>query len=174
MDGADNRREYKGRDGESLVRIFKYRQPFGSHFRYRHHVDNQNNRINAPISIERTRATKFWTNRNFVWYLTVTEVNTILADGHFRKGGKFIPNLQFRRKLAHEMMENTIGGETVDYGRPRGSAATPYIVACTLLKVKNHEGSYNRKAKKFKKSNRNIKKRDAPTLKLATNGLEVL
>ena len=36
LDGADTRREYKGRDGESLARIFKYRQPFGLHFRYRH------------------------------------------------------------------------------------------------------------------------------------------
>ena len=47
------------------------------------------------------------------------------------------------------------------------------IVACTLLKVKKHEGSYDKKAKKIKKLNRNIKNRDAPTLKLATNGLEV-
>ena len=31
LDGADTRREYKGRDGESLVRIFKYRQTFGMH-----------------------------------------------------------------------------------------------------------------------------------------------
>ena len=46
----------------------------------------------------------------YPWYLAVTEVNTALADGHFRKGGKLIPNLQFRSKLAHEMMDNTIGG----------------------------------------------------------------
>ena len=96
-----------------------------------------------------------------------------LADGHFRKGGKFIPTLQFRRKLAHEIMENNIGGDTVDSGRPRSSTCTPSIVACTLPKVKNHEGSYDRQAKKSKKSNRNIKNRDAPTLKLVTNGLDV-
>ena len=93
LDGADTRREYKGRDGESLARIFKYRQPFGLHFRYRHQVDDQNNRRHAPISIERTRATKFWTDRNFPWYLAVTEVNTALADGYFHKGGKLIPTL---------------------------------------------------------------------------------
>ena len=33
LDGADTRREYKGRDGESLARLSKYRQPFGLHFR---------------------------------------------------------------------------------------------------------------------------------------------
>ena len=104
----------------------------------------------------------------------MTEVNTALADGHFRKGGRLIPNLQFRRKLAHEMTENTIRVENVDSGIPRRSICTPAIVSYTLLKAKNHEGSYDMKAKKSKHSNRNIKNRDAPTLKLATNGLEVL
>ena len=70
------------------------------------------------------------------------------------------------------MMENNLGGDTVDYGRPRSTTCTPYIVACTLIKVKKHEGSYDKKAKNSKKSNRNIKNRDAPTLKLATNGIE--
>ena len=96
-----------------------------------------------------------------------------LVDGHFRKGSQLIPTLQFRRKLAYEMMENTIGVDTVDYGRLRRSTCTPAIVACTLLKVKRSEGSYDRKAKKSKMSNRNIKNRDATTLKLATNELEV-
>ena len=139
LDGTDTRQEYKGRDGESLARLFKYRQPFCLHFRYRHQVDNHNNRRHAPISIERTWETKFWPDRNFAWYLAVTEVNTALADGHFRKGGKWIPTLQFRRKLAREIMENNIGGDTVDSGSPRRSTCTPSIFACTLLKVKNNE-----------------------------------
>ena len=33
LDGADTRREYKGRDGQSLTRLFNYRQPFGLKFR---------------------------------------------------------------------------------------------------------------------------------------------
>ena len=61
----------------------------------------------------------------------------------------------------------------MDSGRPRRSTFTPSIVACTILKFKNHEGSYDRKAKNPKQSKRNIKNRDAPTLKLETNGLEV-
>ena len=32
LDGADTRREYKGRYGESLVRKFKYFHPLGLHF----------------------------------------------------------------------------------------------------------------------------------------------
>ena len=77
-------------------------------------------------------------------------MNTALADRHFRKGEKLIPTLQFRRKIAHEMMEKNIGGDTVDYGRPRRTTYTPSIVACTILKVKKHEGIYDRKAKKPK------------------------
>ena len=61
LDGADTRREYKGRDGESLVRLFKYCHPFGLHFLYRHQVDDHKNRRHAPISIERTWATKLET-----------------------------------------------------------------------------------------------------------------
>ena len=49
----------------------------------------------------------------------------------------------------------------------------PAIVPCKILKVKNHEGSYTKKEKNPKKSNMNIKNRDAPTFKIATNGLEV-
>ena len=32
LDGSDTRREYNGRDGESLARLFKYCQPFGFNF----------------------------------------------------------------------------------------------------------------------------------------------
>ena len=31
LQGADMRRDYKGRDGQSLVRLFKYRHPFTLH-----------------------------------------------------------------------------------------------------------------------------------------------
>ena len=43
LDGADTTREYKGREGQYLARLFKYRHPFGLHFRYRHQVDDHNN-----------------------------------------------------------------------------------------------------------------------------------
>ena len=43
LDGSDTRREYKRQDDKSLTRLFKYCQPFGLHFRYRHQVDDHNN-----------------------------------------------------------------------------------------------------------------------------------
>ena len=64
LEGGDTKRNYKGRDGESLVKK-KYRQPSGLHFHYRHQVDYHNNRRHSPISLERTWATKFWPDRNF-------------------------------------------------------------------------------------------------------------
>ena len=80
----------------------------------------------------------------------MTEVNTSLADGHFHKGGQLIPTLQFRRKLAHEMMDTTIGADTLDSGRPIRSSRTLAIVTCNLLKVKKHEGSYKKRQKNQK------------------------
>ena len=156
--GADTRREYKGWDGQSLVRQFKYRHPSGLKFRYCHQVDDHNNIRHAPISIERIWATKLCRNINFAWYLAVTEVNMRLADGHFCKCGQLIPTLQFLRKLAHQMMENTIEVETVDSERPRRSTYTTDIVLCKLLNIKNHEGSYDKKAKKNQKPKQEYQK----------------
>ena len=63
---------------------------------------------------------------------------------------EMISTLQFRRKLTHKIMENTIGVDTVDSGRPRRSKCMPAIVPCDILKVKKHEGSYDKKAKNTK------------------------
>ena len=52
----------------------------------------------------------------------------------------------------------------------RRSTCTPDIFPCTLQKVKIMKVPT---IERQKNSNRNIKNRDAPTLKLATNGLEV-
>ena len=67
LEGANTKRSYKGRYGESLVKIFNYWQPFGWHFCYRHQVDDHNNRCHSPISLERAWDTKFFTDRNFAW-----------------------------------------------------------------------------------------------------------
>ena len=116
--------------------------------------------MHAPISIERTRATKLWPDRNFICYLDVTEVNTALADGHFCKGGKLVPTLQFHRKLAHDMIENTIGVDTVYSGRHRRSTCKPDIVPCKLQKVKKARRELQKKDKKIQKVHAGISKTD--------------
>ena len=65
MEGANMNRNYKGMGGDSLVKIFKYRKPFGLLFFYHHQVDYHNNTCHSPISVERTRDTKFWTDPKF-------------------------------------------------------------------------------------------------------------
>ena len=53
-EGGNTRHNYKCVDGESLVKMFKYRQPFVFHFLYCHQVDGHNNRHHSPISLDRT------------------------------------------------------------------------------------------------------------------------
>ena len=77
--------------------------------------------------------------------MAVTEANIALLDGNLRKGRQMIPTLQFCRKLAHEMMYNNIGMDTVDYGRTKRSSCTILIFPCRLMMVKNNEGSYDKK-----------------------------
>ena len=54
LEGANKKRNYKGRNFESIVKEFKYQKPFGLHFCYRRQVDNHNNRRHSHISLERT------------------------------------------------------------------------------------------------------------------------
>ena len=114
LEGVRTRRDFIDSSGMKETKQFTYWQPFGIHFRYRHQVDNHNNQIHAPISLERIWATRFWPDRNFSWYLAVLEVNTALASGHFQNYGAVQPSLDFRRGLAIDCLENTIGVELED------------------------------------------------------------
>ena len=69
---GNTKRSCKGTYGDSLVKIFKYRQPFGLQFCFCHQVDNHSNRRQYPILLEIKSANKFWTDNNFAWYLSVT------------------------------------------------------------------------------------------------------
>ena len=53
----------------------------------------------------------------------------------------------------------------MDCGSPRRSTCTPYIIACTLLKVKNYEGSSNKKAKKLEKIKQEYQKQRCANFK---------
>ena len=159
LDRVDTRQEYKGRDGQSLNRQFKYWHPFGFHSRYLHQLYDYNNRRYATISLDRTQATKFWSDRKFKWYLAVNEVNPTLADGKFCKGSKLILTLYFHRKRLREMMENTIGVEwTLWILRGRGDQHARQILFLSGLIRSKHEGSYNKEAKQFQKSQAGISK----------------
>ena len=131
---GQTRRDYLV-NGVKTTKTFCYKQPFRMYYKVCHQVDDHNNRRHAPISLERTCATKFWEDRNCVWYIATSEVNTNLAWGHFRQEGKVDATLDFRRKLAHECLVNTIGVDTAneDEGsRPLRTCRMPRKIKCTL------------------------------------------
>ena len=78
LEGVNMKRNYKGRYGESLVKVFKYQQPFVLHFLYHYQLYYPTNRLHSNISLERTWCTKFWIDHKFLWYLSVTGVNIAL------------------------------------------------------------------------------------------------
>ena len=98
-------------DGVKTTKTICYKQPFGIHYKFIHQVDDNNNRLNLHILVERTWATNFWSDINFAWYIATSEVNINRALGHFRKDGKVHATLDFWRKLAHECLVNSIGVE---------------------------------------------------------------
>ena len=60
----------------------------------------------------------------------MTELNTTLADEYFHRGGDVVPTLQFRMNLAKEMVENNIGMDANDDGRPTSAASVTTIFCC--------------------------------------------
>ena len=72
-------------------------------------MGDHNNQRHAPISLDKTWATKLWPNRNFSWYLSVSEFHTALVSGHFQNDGVVQPSLKFRRASEIERLDNAIG-----------------------------------------------------------------
>ena len=91
-----------------------------------------------PNFLERTWATKFWPDHNFAWYLSMTEVNTDLAPGHFKNDGVVQPSLDFWRSLSIECLENKIGVELLENRRPNRTCKIPIYVPCGKIIVKHH------------------------------------
>ena len=115
-------------------------------------------RRHAPISLEGTWATKFWPDRNFAWYLAASEVNAALAAGHMQNNGNVTPTLEFRRALAKEMLENTIGLEDSDRGRPARSCTFPARLPCELVSVTHFCGAWDGATTQFKKASQKYQK----------------
>ena len=81
LEGKKTRRDFIESSGTKETKYSTYRQLFGFHFRYINKFDNHNNWIHTQIYLEMIWTTKFWSDRNFAWYLVVLEVNTALVSG---------------------------------------------------------------------------------------------
>ena len=64
LEGAKTRREFIDSSGTKETKQFTYRHPFGIHFRYIYQLENHNNQIHAPISLERIWAAILFPDRN--------------------------------------------------------------------------------------------------------------
>lgn len=71
--------------GKNLTKEFTYPSPFFHHYQGRHSVDDHNGHRHAPISLEETCGTIWWSHHNFSWLLSVTEVNINLTYSYFSK-----------------------------------------------------------------------------------------
>ena len=80
LEPTDKRTRIKFKhDGVMETNEFTYVEMVENHFLYWHEVYDNSNRRYAPISIEKTWATKYWPDRCFAWYLAVSEVNANYA-----------------------------------------------------------------------------------------------
>ena len=96
---------------------FHYTEVFKNHFKYRHFIDDHNNRRHGSgLSIERTWGTKYWPDRCFAWFLAVSEVNANLGRSFFLQGSQVLPQVNFRKKLAFELLNNTYDVEDTSVG----------------------------------------------------------
>ena len=96
-------------DGNSIT--FKYTETFSNHYKFRHAVDDHNKLRHALPSIENTWYTHRWSSRVFSFLLAISEVNAFQAFKYFIWSKFNIPKLtllKFRRKLAMQLIENTI------------------------------------------------------------------
>ena len=106
-----------------MIKRFNYREVLRNDFNYRNQVDNNNNRLHSPISVERDWTTKYWLERCHAHFSAMTEVNENYLWRYLANGVDVEPQLDSWRQLGWEMVENTFDEDTeaggVDGIRPR-------------------------------------------------------
>jgi hypothetical protein len=124
----------------SYTATFKYTETFGNHFNYRGAVDDHNNRrhndggTHQGVSLERAWQTSRWENRVFSFIVAVVEVNVYLARRYFF--GKDEVFMEFRKKLAYELLHNTLDGGSPPTGSPGPLRSRPSASPATHKLVK--------------------------------------
>ncbi len=134
------RRKYK-KDGEETTKEFCYAEPFSSHYRYRHQIDDHNNCRHSPISVETTWGTKHWPNRVHAFIIAMAEVNTRKAHEFFQNDKEPVAGLNFRKALAWELIHNTLDGQEEDLS-PRRSKRRR-MQHHELVKIPNFRGKFD-------------------------------
>ena len=96
-------------DGRTITKTFKYTVPFYNHFKFRHQVDDHNNKRHSPISVEDSIGVKRWALRQFMFLFAISEINCKLAIDQTSTqddNDKDRAVLAFRRRLAKSLIFN--------------------------------------------------------------------
>lgn len=119
---------------------FHYTKPFDWHFRYRHAVDDHNNKRHTLPSIEDTWKTLTWEIRVFAFILAITEVNVYLAKVFFVWSNEERDTyLQFRRKFSFQLINNPY--MPANYGAS-ADGEDALDVACSIETAPAHAREY--------------------------------
>jgi len=100
------KRVYKDSEKNTVTTNFCYPEVVSNHFKFRHAVDDHNAKRHSPISLEYVWATKYWPHRPFSFLLAISEVNTNLAEAYFTRNSAPRPQLEFRKLLAKDLINN--------------------------------------------------------------------
>ena len=132
---------------ECRERSSKYTEPFSRYCHAKHWVDDINNRRHDPIGLEEVWGTKWWAMRQFTFLCSVAEVNAVQSRAR-AKNETTMPQLDFRRKLAQQMIENNIDAPVIPELPPMRIRRAS-IVAHDLRKQKRGEGMWNYMYRRF-------------------------
>ena len=115
----DMNKETQRQLNDGTTKKFRHTETFKNHYLYRHAVDDYNNIRHSTPSIEGCWKTHRWAVRVFSFLLALSETNSFLAMRQFvwhssttsRKTPMTL--LQFRKKLAMQLIENECWKEEV-------------------------------------------------------------
>jgi hypothetical protein len=143
MPDGGTSRTFKQSNGTNTTIQFNYREPFYNHFRYRHQIDDHNNRRHSPLSFEECWATHQWPVRVFAFLLAVSEVNAKLAFTYFHHDSNKTNDdmIGFRRKLVQALLQNE-WFEREDESSPEARPKRKRIVDHELLRPPKFTGKF--------------------------------
>ena len=113
-------------------------------------MDDHNAKRHAPICLEHVWATKHWPHRPFSFLLAITEVNVNLAEAYFVRHKAPRPQLEFRKLIAKDLINNEYLMQEITKQEPRRSKQKLALATHCLQSLppyKKFIGSKIRKAK---------------------------
>ena len=142
--------DYKNPERKKVSITFNYPEVVSNHFKYRHSVDDHNAKRHAPICLEHVWATKYWPHRPFSFLLAITEVNVNLAEAFFVRHNAPRPQLEFRKLIAKDLINNEYLRQEMNTQEIRTSKRKRAMTAHSLLSLPPFKKFVGTKIKKAK------------------------